>query len=198
MSGPNVLTPGLQNPVLDAQSIFHSVLNALAQPGTVHPCIGIASTPLPPVMAAFALTFLDHETPYALAGFPATLAVSDYLGFHTGARLAATLKAAAFVFAADAATLPALSGLSTGTPAYPDRSATVILGAGDFGSGVAVELSGPGIADVQRFSASGLDAGFWRMAVENAALFPQGVDFILAGTDALAALPRSTAIALLS
>ncbi len=196
MSAPSPLAPGLADPVLDGQAVFLAVLKALAEPGTRQSCLGLAAAPLPPVMAAIALTFLDHETPYALAGFEDTATIGNYLRFHARAEPAATPGEAVFVFAAGPDCLPPLDSLSPGTPEFPDRSATVVVDAGHFGEGLAVQLSGPGIAGTRSFAASRLDAAFWRLAQRNAAAFPLGVDFIFAGAGEAAGLPRSTAIEL--
>jgi len=54
-------------------------------------------------------------------------------------------------------------------------------------------LAGPGIADVQSFSAQPLPPDFPNRIAANRALFPRGVDVILISPDAVAALPRSVA-----
>jgi alpha-D-ribose 1-methylphosphonate 5-triphosphate synthase subunit PhnH len=55
-------------------------------------------------------------------------------------------------------------------------------------------LSGPGIKGDATLSASGLPADIAARLAANHALFPRGVDLILAGPDAVAALPRTTRI----
>jgi alpha-D-ribose 1-methylphosphonate 5-triphosphate synthase subunit PhnH len=54
-------------------------------------------------------------------------------------------------------------------------------------------LAGPGIADVQSFSAQPLPPDFQNRIAANRARFPRGVDVILVSPDAVAALPRSVA-----
>lgn len=188
------MRPGFADPVHDAQRTFRAVLAAMARPGTVHAVAGLAEAPAPlsPVMAAVALTLLDHETSAGLAGALDCREVQGYLAFHSGARTVA-VEHAAYVLAA--AVRPALAELQQGTPEYPDRSATLIVEAGRLGSGKRVKLRGPGIKEVATFAASGLDAEFWREAAANNAGYPLGVDtiFCLEG-GFIAALPRSTAI----
>jgi alpha-D-ribose 1-methylphosphonate 5-triphosphate synthase subunit PhnH len=186
----SALAKGFADPVLDAQAVFRAALGAMAEPGRVFPCPTLAAAPIQPVMAAVALALIDYETPYALIGGGA----EAYLSFHTGAPRAEA-EAAAFVFASahdfDASLW---RRLPHGSPEYPDRSATVVLDAGRFGEGFAVELSGPGLREPRLFAASGLTSAFWEVAEENAGLYPLGVDFIFCGEAEIAALPRSSRI----
>src|SRR6516164_7143922 len=103
--------------------------------------------------------------------------------------------AAAFAFIADPVHAPAFDDFSLGTPQYPDRSATLVLQVEGFGTGQRLLLSGPGIADVQSFSAQRLPPDFQARIAANRALFPRGVDVILVSPNAVAALPRSVASA---
>jgi alpha-D-ribose 1-methylphosphonate 5-triphosphate synthase subunit PhnH len=187
-----VVSPGFAHPALDSQAMFRALLRAMAEPGRAVPCpVRIDGAPLPPVLAAVALTLLDYETPAFLAGAIASQAVRGFLGFHTGAPLQADAVKAAFVLALSQSALPPVALLGAGTPEYPDRSATVILGVTDFEEGTSVSLSGPGILGSREFRAGGLHAEFWDAAAANAARFPLGVDFILCGPEAVAGLPRS-------
>jgi alpha-D-ribose 1-methylphosphonate 5-triphosphate synthase subunit PhnH len=56
-------------------------------------------------------------------------------------------------------------------------------------------LTGPGIASEMRLEATGLPAGFWHGLRDNHALFPRGVDVLLAAGRQVAALPRTTSVA---
>jgi alpha-D-ribose 1-methylphosphonate 5-triphosphate synthase subunit PhnH len=196
LSAAPPLQPGFVDPARQSQAVFRAVLEAMAAPGGIMRSPAAPNAPLPPAMAAVALTLLDYETPYGLAGFDDERAVAAYLGFHAGAPQSDRLSRAAFIFAADALCLPALDGLALGEPEYPDRAATIVVEAGAFGEGEAADLSGPGLRAPRRFSAAGLGADFWRMAQQNAALYPLGVDFIFCNGWELAALPRSTRIRL--
>jgi len=184
------IAPGFENPPLQSQAVFRAVLAAMAEPGRVFPCLALA-VPLPPVLAAVALTLLDYETPMFLAGGLASEETRQFLAFHTGAPLV-EVENAAFVLALDANDLPSVTALRAGTPDYPDRSATVILNTAGFDDGMPVSLKGPGIACERIFRVKGLSAAFWEAAAANAARFPLGVDFIFCGPDSVAALPRST------
>ncbi|MDX2263794.1 MAG: phosphonate C-P lyase system protein PhnH [Hyphomicrobiales bacterium] len=184
----SAVAKGFANPVLDAQAVFRAALSAMAEPGRVFPCASLPDAPLHPVIAAVALALIDYETPYAFIGGDA----EAFLSFHTGAPRVEP-QAAAFVFApANGFDAALWRRLPHGSPEYPDRSATVVLEAGRFGEGFAVELSGPGLCEPRRFAASALDAAFWAIAAENAGLYPLGVDFIFCSVGEIAALPRST------
>jgi alpha-D-ribose 1-methylphosphonate 5-triphosphate synthase subunit PhnH len=102
-------------------------------------------------------------------------------------------RQAAFAFIADPVHAPAFDGFSLGTPEYPDRSATLVLQVEGFGTGQRLLLSGPGIADMQSFSAQPLPPDFQTRIAANRALFPRGVDIIVVSPHAVAALPRSVA-----
>ena len=144
--------------------------------------------------AADALTMLDYETPVWLdAPLARSPQVADWIRLHAGARVTSDPRQAAFAFIADPVHVPAFDGFSLGTPEYPDRSATLVLQVEGFGTGQRLLLAGPGIADVQSFSAQPLPPDFPNRIAANRALFPRGVDVILISPDAVAALPRSVA-----
>jgi alpha-D-ribose 1-methylphosphonate 5-triphosphate synthase subunit PhnH len=57
---------GFADPVLDSQSVFRTVMMALARPGTIAELATgqlLPPAPLTPELAAVALTLCDHETP---------------------------------------------------------------------------------------------------------------------------------------
>lgn len=190
------LAPGFAEPVHGAQRTFRAALDAMARPGTAVETPGIAGAPagLGPTLAAVALTLLDHDTRVALFGPLDAPDAAHYLAFHTGAAVRNAPEAADFVLCTGRR-LPDIAALEAGTPAYPDRSATLLIAVDGFGGTDHVMLSGPGIEESRRFTAEGLDAGFWAAARRNHARFPLGVDFLFCAPGAVAGLPRSTRIA---
>lgn len=192
----SAIRPAFIDPPRQAQAVFRTVMDAMARPGRILPLdAGFAPpAPLNPATAAILIALADFETPVWLdAPLARQSEVADFLRFHTGARLAATAEAAAFVLIADPANAPPLAAFAQGTPDYPDRSATVILQV----EGLTADgwlLAGPGINGQARFSASPLQEGFDEQLRGNRARFPLGVDLIFAGPAAIAALPRSTRI----
>lgn len=176
-------------PVASAMA-FRAMLDAMARPGTVRDVDG-AMPPAPLSVAAgtAALTLCDPETPVWLGASVDTAPVRDWLAFHTGAPLAPR-GVAHFAFGSWAEMLP-LKDFALGTPAYPDRSATLVVEMAEFGAGH--RLTGPGIAEEAWFTLPDPEA-----LRQNAALFPLGLDFIFTCGSRLAALPRTTGIEALS
>jgi alpha-D-ribose 1-methylphosphonate 5-triphosphate synthase subunit PhnH len=191
-----MLATAFPTPALASQAAFRALMDAFARPGTVRPLTPAAAAPSPlsATAAAVALAMLDYETPVWLdAPLAQSPPVADWIRLHAGARVTSDPSEAAFAFIADPAHVPAFDGFSLGIPEYPDRSATLVLQVESFGSGQRLLLSGPGIADVQSFSARPLPPDFQARIAANRALFPRGVDMILLSPDAVAALPRSVA-----
>jgi alpha-D-ribose 1-methylphosphonate 5-triphosphate synthase subunit PhnH len=189
----SAVAAGFAEPVLAAQSTFRTVMDAMARPGTVRPLAGIAApAPLSPVAAAIALTLLDYETPFWLdAPLAAAPEVARWISFHTGAARTADPARAAFAFAADSAAAPPFETFALGSQEYPDRSTTLVLQVERLSEGEGLMLRGPGIAGSRRLAAAALPADFLDRWSENRALFPRGVDLVLATANAVAALPRS-------
>jgi alpha-D-ribose 1-methylphosphonate 5-triphosphate synthase subunit PhnH len=187
---------GLADPVLDAQRIFRGVLDAMAHPGRIVflPPPPEPPAPLVPATAAIALTLLDYETPIWLDQRARTEEVIAYLRFHCGAPLAELPRSAAFALVADAADLPSLDDFDLGSDEYPDRSTTVIVQVSGFRAGIGRRLSGPGIDGERRIDVHGMSDWIWPMWVENHALFPRGVDLLLAADSRVVALPRTTLV----
>ena len=188
---------GFTDRVLDAQSVFRAVMDAMARPGSVLPLRALSRPPQPlsPVAGAVALTLCDHDTPVWLD--PA-LTISDapaaWLGFHTGAPVVKSPADAHFAFVARPAEFINFENFSQGTQEYPDRSATIVLQVDGFDDGERLVLDGPGIKERAAVAPSPLPRHFVEQWGQNRARFPRGVDLILAGPDAVACLPRTTRI----
>jgi alpha-D-ribose 1-methylphosphonate 5-triphosphate synthase subunit PhnH len=189
-----MLAPAFADPPRATQAVFRAVMEAMARPGRVQALAGGLAPPAPlnPTAAALALTLLDYETPVWLdPPLAAAGEVGEWLKFHTGAPLTPDSRHAAFAFVSDALAIPPIDAFSIGSLEYPDRSATVVLQLEAFDRGERLELSGPGIDGVQGFSASPLPHDFDKRLIANRALFPRGIDLVLASPHAIAALPRS-------
>lgn len=195
--GSAAFAPGLKDPVLDSQKAFRAVMWAMSGPGTVEPLVVDLAppSPLPLEAAAVVLALADYETPLWLdASLAAVPDVGAFLRFHTGAAIVDDPAEARFALIGDPARLPDFSTFAQGTPAYPDASATLILQVERFAT-TGWQLQGPGIDGVRYFSAAPLPADLPMRWAANRALFPRGIDLILAGPGGIAALPRSVAIA---
>jgi alpha-D-ribose 1-methylphosphonate 5-triphosphate synthase subunit PhnH len=190
------------DPVHESQACFRSVMNALARPGTIQPVVGLADAPAPlsPVAATIALALADYETPVFLdAPLAANHEVARYLAFHTGAKITASRSQASFALIADPAALGDLADFALGTDTYPDRSTTLILQVRSIAAGqpgTELLLAGPGIKGTAVLTVAGLPANTADRLAANRALFPRGVDLILAGPAGVAALPRTTRVTL--
>ncbi|MBP0632246.1 MULTISPECIES: phosphonate C-P lyase system protein PhnH [unclassified Cupriavidus] len=192
-SAATSLVPGFDNPVDDAQQVFRATLHAFAHPGQVQSLPATTGLPdgLSPALAALLLTLADPDTPVWLpAGVPA--AARAFLRFHCGCPLTDDLRAATFVCVPAGHAMPALADCAQGEPAFPDRSATLLVEVASLGDGDIFTLRGPGIEHTQTLRVAGLEADFrgaWRA---NNDRFPLGVDLLLASGDRFCALTRTT------
>ncbi len=187
------MTPGLADPVLNAQGLFRRIMEATARPGRIEPLLEAPIPPLDGFRAAggVALTLLDFETPTCLWGALAHSDVMQWLRFHCGCPFTDDPAAAAFVFAA-ADQAPDLSRLNPGDPKYPERAATLVLIVPALEGGPRVRLSGPGVNGESFCAPQGLPDGFWAAVEDNRAAPPLGVDVIFASEDEILCLPRTT------
>ncbi len=89
---------------------------------------------------------------------------------------------------------PKLSAFNLGTDQFPDRSTTVIVQIAGLEGGPALTLAGPGIPGSRNIAPQGLRPGFTDELRENGALYPLGIDVLLAHGEGLIGLPRSTQV----
>jgi len=187
------LLAGFAEPVEEAQAVFRLALDALAQPGRIQHITANHEVPtgLGHAMTALLLTLADSDTPVWLpAGVDA--AVRTYLRFHCGCPLVDTPECAAFVAVPAGLTAPPLAHMAQGLPAYPDRSATLLLEVAALRADAGVCLSGPGIPTQRRLAVDGVPDDFWGEWRRNQQRFPLGVDVFLTCADQLCGLPRTT------
>lgn len=187
----NDLLPGFADPVLDAQSAFRAVLEAMSRPGRIATIDRPPEAPAPlmPAAAAALLTLADIDTPvWSDAGERA----AAWLGFHAGCPIVPTPRAARFALATGAA--PMLDALDPGTEEEPQLSATLILQVAALEAGSGWRLTGPGIEHAHHLHVTGLPADFLAQWRAQRPLFPCGVDVILCAGTRLAAMPRTVQI----
>ncbi|GIL37984.1 phosphonate C-P lyase system protein PhnH [Roseiterribacter gracilis] len=182
---------GFEDPVHDAQRSFRALLNVLSEPGTIATLPQIDAPSLPAAAAAIALTLTDRDAPAWLD--PSFAAAAQWLRFFAGAPIVTDLREASFVFA-PAASRPQLAALAQGDPAYPDRSATLVLTVAALSNDPGWRLSGPGINGTRDLSVKGIDLDFLADWHDNRARFPRGVDVLLVAGDRVAGLPRTVQI----
>ena len=196
MSALPTLEPAFGDPVRQSQSVFRLAMEAMASPGRI---VTLRSGLAPPAplngpAAALLLTLCDYQTPVWLdRALAESTDVATFLRFHTGAGLVGAPSAATFAAIADAMAMLPLSAFAQGTPAYPDRSTTLIVQVETFADD-GWRLEGPGILGSTCLRASPLPADFVDRLRANRAAFPCGIDIFLTSANAIAALPRSVRV----
>lgn len=188
------LLPGFDDPVYKCQAAFHALLQALSRPGR------LLSLPAPEAVvpglcagsAAIALTLVDFETPVWLDKTSSQAA--DYLRFHCGCVIVDDPSLAQFAFARGMDSLPALSRLRLGTDEEPEDSTTLIVELEHLSTGGPWVLTGPGIEQEHRLSASELDGLRMAERATLAPLFPMGLDLFLTCDRQVAGISRTTRI----
>ena len=191
---------GLADPVNEAQSAFHGVMHAMANPGQINPLARAATPPQPltPELGVIAATLLDHDASvWVDAEIAANQDAAAWLTFHTGAPIIEEQSRAQFALVTNAQSLPALSSFAQGEPEFPDRSTTVVLAVASLTDGQGFVLKGPGINGERKLHVDGLPQDFIRQWHENGAQYPLGIDLVLVCDGAVAALPRTTRISAL-
>ncbi|WP_051987987.1 phosphonate C-P lyase system protein PhnH [Bosea sp. UNC402CLCol] len=196
MAIQDIISPGFSDPVFQSQAAFRALLTALSEPGTLQ---SVAADIIPPEGLATAtatalLALADYETPVWL---PETLRdgpAATWLRFHCGVALVDDPARAAFAVIDGAASEPKLAAFNPGNDQFPDRSTTVIVQVSGLDGGAGFSLSGPGIPGTRRVAPQGLRPGFTDELRQNGALYPLGVDVVLASGEGMIGLPRSTQI----
>jgi len=191
---------GFADPVTDAQSAFHAVMHAMANPGRIYPLARAATPPQPltPELGVIAATLLDHDaTVWCDAAITARESATAWLTFHTGAPRIDNAGAAQFALISNVSLLPSLAEFSQGDAEFPDRSTTVVLAVASLNNGQGYVLKGPGIDGERVLHVDGLPKDFVKQWRENGAQYPLGVDLVLVSDGAVAALPRTTRISAL-
>ena len=179
------LSGGFADTPREAARAFRASLDAMARPGTLHKVAGaLPPAPLSPAAGALILTLADGTTGLHLAPSHDVPALRDWITFHTGAPIVAAGQAVFAVGTWEA--LQPLDRFPIGRADYPDRSATLIVEMPALAASGA-RLTGPGIKDTAQLSLPETEA-----FVQNAQLFPLGLDFFFTAGDQLAALPRTT------
>lgn len=187
------LLPGFDQPVDDAQQVFRAALDAFARPGTVQALPATSGLPqgLSPASAALLLTLADVDTPVWLPT-DTSQAARAFLKFHCGCPIVDDVASATFVCVPAGHAMPPLAACRQGDPAFPDRSATLIMEVASLSTGASFVLHGPGIETTQALLADGLPQDFRAQWRDNHAGFPLGVDMLLCAGDRFCALPRTT------
>jgi len=188
------IAPGFTDPVFQSQATFRAVLDALAEPGSERPVAGIETAPAPltPVAAAVVATLADFETAVWRDATLRTPEIEAWLAFHTGAPAVTDPARAVFAVIGAAEASPDFADFALGTDVDPSTSATLVLQVAGFAGGRRYRLAGPGIDGTREVAIAGAPADLAARLAANRALFPRGVDLILAGPTSVMGLPRTT------
>jgi len=192
------LGAGFSNEAIGSQAVFRAVLQALSHPGRTVAVEHDAQTPSAghAASAAVLLALLDSDCTLWLSPRLAASDAGAWLRFHTGCTLVTDPAQARFVWVAQGDEWPALGSLASGTDIYPDQSATCVVDvlratATTTDSEGAWHLRGPGIQEVAALQVEGLPDDFETHWAANHAVFPRGVDLLLATADHIVGLPRT-------
>lgn len=193
------LGAGFSNEAFGSQAVFRAVLQALSHPGRTVAVEHDAQTPAVghATSAAVLLALLDSDCTLWLSPRLAASDAGAWLRFHTGCTLVSEAAQARFVWVAQGDALPALGSLASGTDIYPDQSATCVVDVSHAEAATADaidawQLRGPGIQEVKALQVDGLPDDFEVQWAANQAVFPRGVDLLLATADHIVGLPRTT------
>ena len=181
----SVAHPAYSDQERQDRETFLALMWALSHPGREQKLPTVAKKP-PFVVIAEAL--LDLETSY----FTRDAALAGALSA-TGARALPVDRAAYHFYPqVEDADLAVIERATLGTPAYPDESATLILGC-SLGEGPRLTLSGPGIKQTETVLVRGIPPAFWTLR-QQTTRFPLGWDVFLVTESRVIGIPRSTSI----
>ncbi len=212
----STLSAGFSDESLGSQHVFRCVLEALSHPGRAVRVEHDAGTPTVghSASAAVLLALLDSECSLWLSPRLADGDAGQWLRFHTGCTLAADAADARFAWVAAGDAVPQLAALQQGSDPYPDQSATCVIDVHSMAADEVVQgesasvmldeaseesveglqLTGPGIEHARLLRVAGLPANFTGEWAANHAVFPRGVDLLLATATHVAGLPRTTRV----
>lgn len=179
------LQGGFADTPRESARAYRTILQVMARPGRIATLTGgTGPAPLSPAAATLLLVLADPDTPVWLAATHDTPDIRAWLAFHTAAPLGPPDRAAFAV--GNWLDLP-LAQFPVGTAEYPDRSTTLIAEVRTLTNHGAT-LTGPGIDGTAILSLPDL-------AAVDRARFPLGLDILFTCGDRMAALPRSTRVA---
>ena len=181
------------DPVFAAQSVFRTLMDSFARPGTIGRLSTQSSPPSPlgNASGAVALTLCDQDTAVWLSPALAKSAVSQWIAFHTGACVTEAKDQARFAFFEKGAAVPGFDQFALGTQEYPDRSTTLVVEVEALTGGQPLVARGPGIKNVIHVAPKGPPDVFLDFWTANRAIFPRGIDLILTAGDVVLSLPRT-------
>ncbi len=184
--------------VFDAQQHFRLLLDSMSRPGKINtfPAADI----LPPAglnhaAALTGFTLLNPDVTYYIAGDNSE-DIATYLLVNTASRQA-DIATADYIFLPQGYYADALYDAQTGTPIYPEDSATLIASAHLISKqphegSLAITLKGPGVNGEAEVFVSGINPQLLDFIKEQNSEYPLGIDVIIADEhNNILGIPRS-------
>lgn len=167
-----------------SRDTFLALMWSLSYPGQVYPI------PNGMPLNHIADTLLDIETSF----YTPDEALVPYLQRNGARSLAPERAAYHFYPTLSDGNLDTIKEADIGTLMYPDRGATLIIGA-SIGNGQRLQLAGPGIkpSEPKTISVGNIPQAFWELR-EKAIRYPRGWDIYLVDGQQVMGLPRTTMI----
>jgi alpha-D-ribose 1-methylphosphonate 5-triphosphate synthase subunit PhnH len=184
--------------VFDAQEHFRLLLDSMSRPGKINTFPSADIFPPEGLTHAAALTgfaLLNPDATYYIAGENAD-AIAEYLLINTASQRA-EIAVADYVFIPQGYFGEDLSEARTGTPTYPEDSATFIIDCdliseGPHGNSLKLTLRGPGVNGEAEVFVSGIDADLLEFVKEQNSEYPLGLDLIITDSyNNVICVPRS-------
>jgi len=178
----------------ETHETFEVLRRALSFPGRIWPLsqglrIGYGDMSIRTCMSWIGSALLDLETSFYCA--------DDALAKHLGATGAQhkPIADAEYIFlpSLDLSNLSTLAWLNVGDLAYPDRGASVIVGADFDWPSRHIRFSGPGIAKPQFVMLNNVLSEFWALR-EKLIRYPLGFDTFFVSDGFVMGLPRTTEV----
>ncbi|HZY37057.1 MAG TPA: phosphonate C-P lyase system protein PhnH [Mucilaginibacter sp.] len=184
--------------VFDAQQHFRLLLDSMSRPGKINTFPAAEIFPPEELTHAAALTgfaLLNPDSTYFIAGDNAD-AIAEYLLINTAAQ-SADMATSDYVFIPEGYFSDDLNDARTGTPTYPEDSATFIVSSElisetAHGNSLQITLRGPGVNGEDDVFVSGINPDLLDFVKEQNSEYPLGVDLIITDSyNHVICIPRS-------
>lgn len=187
--------------VFDAQAHFRLIMDSMARPGKINVLNGVSINPpaaLNRASAVVGLALLNADVSYYVSEHADPTGVAAYFVVNTSSQ-AASADEADFLFLTGTENPDQLDQAKTGTLAYPDTSAFVVIDVTAISStprpGLMLTLAGPGVNGSKTVFVDGLNSDLLDTLSQKNAEYPLGVDTILTdANDQIICIPRSVRI----
>ncbi|MEL6828662.1 MAG: phosphonate C-P lyase system protein PhnH [Pseudomonadota bacterium] len=188
----STIPAGFDDPVLNSQSTFRLVLDALSRPGRISKLdVQAAPEGFNFATAGLALCLFDFNTPIFLSPLLRTEQVESWIRFHCSAPITTIPAEADFAVLAKGDSWPNLMDFNRGSEKYPDASTSLILQVQSLDQGRTITISGPGNKAPVDLEIEGLPEHFWAARADAVSDFQLGLDCFFTAENAVLGLPRS-------